>query len=275
MVVQQALVRESKDLGRGVAGALIFGTPFLLTMETWQIAWTHPAWLVLPTAFAAVLLVIGLSYAAGFRRGEEDGPQTLYAWSTEAAQVVFQSLAAAAVVLMLYGIMEWREPWVVAARLSILQIVALGLGAALANRMLAQDGDGMEGKPLLKKTALFALGALFFILHIAPTEEVLYLASHAGWLRLAGIMVFTLLVAELVLFELEFRGQGGRAGKRSTLLHWGESFYVFFLALAVSAATLLAFGQWSGQPPAVWVQTSVVLALPATIGGSAARVVVK
>lgn len=74
----------------------------------------------------------------------------MYVWSTEAAQVVFQSLAATYLLLGLYRIAEWQAPWMALARRGILQIVARGLGAALANRMLAVDGDGTERKPLTR-----------------------------------------------------------------------------------------------------------------------------
>lgn len=270
----QAVVRELRDLGRGATGALVFGTHFLMTMETWWLAWTLPAWVLLPAAFGAVLLVLALTEAAGFRESEErGGPRTVRDWLTEGAQVMLQSFVAAYVVLALYGIVRWGEPWLVLARVGLLELVALGLGAALANRLLRSGTGGTEARPFLQRAALFALGAFFFVLHVAPSEEVTYLASQAGWLRLAGVLVAALLLGHLVLFELEFRGQSGRTRGRDRLLHWGESFVVLFLSLAVSVLALAAFGQFLSQPSAVWAQLAIVLALPAAVGGSAARVV--
>lgn len=272
----QTFLQEMRDFGRGATGALVFGTPFLLTMETWWLAWTLPAWVLLPSASGAVLLVLVLSYVAGFRRSERrDGPQTVRAWLTGGPQVILQSFLAAYVVLSLYGVIRWGEPWLVVARVGLVQVVALGLGAALANRMLRSDGDGAAGRSFPREVVLFALGALFFVLQLSPTEEMSYLATQAGWWRLAGVLAAALVVGHLVLFELEFRGQARRTGGRRRLLHWGESFLVTFLALVVSGVSLAAFGQFLSQPVAVWVQEAVVLSFPASVGGSAARVVIR
>ncbi|MBW3583314.1 MAG: TIGR02587 family membrane protein [Euryarchaeota archaeon] len=267
--------RELKDLGRGVAGALVFGTPFLLTMETWWLGWTLPPWLLLSTAFGAVLLVTALAWFAGFRKSEEKGgPQTVLHWVSETSEIILESLLAAYIVLSLYGVVDWGQPWLVVARIGLVEVVALALGAAVANKILASSEDGAEARPFPEKVALFALGALFFILHIATTDEMDLLAAHAGWVRLGAVLLVSVLMAHLVLFELEFRGQKGRAGDRSHLYLWGEGFLVLFIALLVSFLTLAGLGQFLDQPHEVWLQMTIVLALPATIGASAARVVV-
>lgn len=266
---------ELKDTGRGIAGALIFGTPFLLTMETWWLGWTLPPWLLLSTAFGAVLLVFTLAWFAGFRKSEEQGgPQTVMRWITETFEIVLESLLAAYIVLTLYGVVDWNDPLLVVARIGLIEIIALALGAAVANKILSSDGDGAETRPFMQKVALFGLGALFFVLHIATTDEMDLLAAHAGWVRLAAVLAVSLFLAHMVLFELEFRGQEGRSGNRSHLYLWGEGFLVLFVALLVSFLTLAGLGQFLGQPHEVWVQMTIVLALPATIGASAARVVI-
>lgn len=264
--------RELRDFGRGATGALLFGAPFLWTMETWWLAWTLPAWRLIIAAAAAIATVVVLTSYVGFRAHEPHGPRGLLAWTSEAAEVMIQSLLAAYVVLAMYGIIAWAEPWMVLVRVGLLQLVALGVGAALANRLLQDDG-GTRRHSLAARLAWLCLGAFLFTLPLAPTEEVPYLAAQAGWARLAMVLVASVFIAYLILFELEFRGQPGRRHGRGVATNVAEAFTVVALALIVSAGLLAAFGQFQGQPPPVALQLTLATALPATIGGSAARVV--
>lgn len=267
-------VEELRDLGRGATGALVLGTPFLLTMETWWFAWTGRPWLVLCSAVGALLVITGLARLSGFKKKDTGTRPPGLEWLAETTGIVLQSVVAAYVVLLSYGLLRWNEPWSAVVRVGLVELIALGIGAALANDLFQSKGKSAERRPFPAMIGIFSLGALFFVLHLAPTDEIPYLAAQAGWWRLAVLLTLALLVGHLILFELEFKGHESRTKGRSPLLAWGESFLVLFLALAVSAASLAAFGQFLGQPPDVWIQQTVALALPATVGGSAARVVI-
>jgi len=83
----------------------------------------------------------------------------------------------------------------------------------------------------------------------------------------------TLIVTYLMLYELEFRGQSRRLQGRS---HWrqaGQSCVVYAVGLLVALWLLIALGGIESEPFATWVRRTVVLAFPAAIGASGARVV--
>lgn len=261
-----------RDQGRGVVGALLIGTPLLFTMETWWLGGRLPAWTILLFAAGGLLAIMASVRVGGFREKERTGPASLLDWARQFTELVLQSFLAGLVVLFLFGILEFGDPLVLVARLALLELVPLGFGAALANTILKDGGDGQHA-PFPKDVAVFALGALFFTLPIAPTEEMPLMAAHAGWWRLCAVVVASLLVTYLTLYELGFRGERGRARRNRPVLHVGQTFLVYATGLAISALLLAGYGHFHGAPPAVWVQTTVVLGFAAAMGGATAQVV--
>lgn len=120
---------------------------------------------------------------------------------------------------------------------------------------------------------MFAIGALFVSITMAPTDEMELMAAYASWPRLALVLVSSLLVTYLVLFELEFRGHESRTSRHDKLDQVGHTFVMYAVGTVTAAGLLAAFGQFEGKPVAVWVQLTIVLAFPASIGASSARVV--
>lgn len=274
MVRRQRVVAQLREQGRGVMGALIFGTPFLFTMETWWNGWMLPPAYLLVYTIAGLAIVLVLTAVVGFRSDEEHrlpGPRRL---ALDFAELVLQSFLAAFIVLYAFGIIEIGDPLILVARLGLIQLVPLGFGAALANRLLGGDEKNGTGElPFPKDLAVFAAGALFFIFPIAPTQEMELMAAHAGPGRLLVVMGVSIIMTYLILYELEFQGQAGRLAGMSTRLRWGETFLVYATALVTAFVALAAFGHFGAGPPGVWAQLTIVLAFPAAIGGSAARVV--
>lgn len=264
-----------RDQGRGVMGALIFGTPFLFTMETWWLGWTLPAEFLVVYTLIGLAIVVTLARAVGFREAEES-PQArppLWRLATNVSELVLQAFLAGYAVLLIFGVIEPGHESEVVARLGLIQLIPLAFGAALANRLLAGTEENSGEAAFPKDLAIFAMGGLFFTFPIAPTEEMELMAAHAGWARLSFAIAAALLVTHLALYEVEFRGQQGRLIGMSFLERVGETALVYAVAFATSFFMLAAFGHFTGEPPAVWVQLSIVLAFPASLGGAAARVV--
>jgi len=120
---------------------------------------------------------------------------------------------------------------------------------------------------------VFALGAVFFAAPIAPTNEVAVLAAGASWPRIGAILLTSLVVTYLILYELEFRGQRARLEQRSLRRRIGQTcmLYVVGLAVARDAARHRGGGRPTVRdrgPP-----DDRALGFPAAVGASAARVV--
>lgn len=99
------------------------------------------------------------------------------------------------------------------------------------------------------------------------------IAAYASWPRLALILVLSVLVAYLVLFELEFRGHTTRTTDSIAVDQWGHAFVTYMVGVIVAAGLLAATGQFRHSPVAVWVQMMIVLRFPASLGASGASVV--
>jgi putative integral membrane protein (TIGR02587 family) len=191
----------------------------------------------------------------------------------EALEAVFQAFFVAYVTLFLLGVIDPNDPLPVIVRTGLVQVVPLAFGAALANEVLSAEQATMSEAEFPRSLAVFALGAVFFAAPIAPTEEVAILATRATWIRLAGVVVATLVGAYLILYVLEFRGQSGRLEGRSRWGQLGGTCMVYAVGLIVAGGMLLAFTQTAGDPLASEVRRTVLLAFPAAIGASGARVV--
>lgn len=264
------------DLGRGMVGALLFGAPVLFTMETWWLGRTlHPAY-VLGYVVVGLLLVLGLLRVVGFR-DDESPPVRPPRLAVDFALLLLEALLAAFVVLLALGVLRPGDSLVTMARVALLQVVPLGLGAAIANRLLGErheEDPETHREGLARNVGLFALGAVFYTFPLAPTEEVELLASSAGWVRMPFLVALSVVVTYLSLYVLEFRGHHRRVQLMPQgWLRWGEACLGYATAFAAGALMLLAFGHFSDGTFATWLQDAVVLAFPAALGGSAARVV--
>jgi putative integral membrane protein (TIGR02587 family) len=191
----------------------------------------------------------------------------------ESLEAVFQAFFVAYVMLFLLGIVTLEDPLHVIVRLGLVQVVPLAFGAALANEFLSGEQEVISEAAFPKSLGVFAMGAVFFAAPIAPTEEVGVLAAAASWTRLGGLVVATLVGTYLVLYELEFRGQTGRLEGRSRWRRVGQTCVVYALGMAVAAGLLAALTETGAEPFTTAVRRTVVLAFPAAIGASAARVV--
>lgn len=273
--------RVLRNQGRGVTGALIVAGVTVLTAETWWIARELRASHLLVSSVVGLGVVLVLTRSIGFRVEEEsEGPEyDPVRLGTDFAELALQSVVAAFAVLFAYGVVTLSTPAHVVARVGLLQIVPLGFGAALSNRLLRKSEEEEAESPgelrLGENAAVFGIGAVFFALPVSASVEIDVLASTAGWNRLAGITAMSLTTAYLILYELEFRGQSARriGRERAALVHAGQVCLVYAVALAVSTLLLWGYGYLTFSP-AVDVQKVVVLSFPTTVGGAAARVII-
>lgn len=271
----QGFTDELREQGRGVVGALlVVGLALSYTMEVWWHGWQLPVTTLLVYAVVGLGAVLAITRYIGFRTQETDpkhlGPMRVV---TNFTELLAQSFVTAYVVLLLFGIIDFSSSPYTIARLGFILVVPMGFGAALANHVLGGEEKGEEPFQFPKNLGLFALGAIFLAAPIAPTQEIELIAAHAGWWRLAAIVIASILASYLMLFELEFKGQKQRLEGHSAVTMWGNTFIAYLVAFVVSLAMLAAFGHFSTTPPAVWVQEAIVLSFIGSIGGSAAEVV--
>ena len=249
----------------------------------WNIGTYLPAWQLLGMLALTFAGLVALAHVSGFRDGAaRDHFATDVEEAVEALAVGVVGSVVVLVALARLGPGDPLDQWV---RFAALQAVPLSVGAALGNALLADRGSlgngqaaeqGSEGRALLLDVAATAFGAFFLCFNVAPTEEVQLLASEVSLVHLVALIGLSLLIGYAIVFEAEFLGIGRRRAQAGPFQHpITETTLSYCVSLGVAALTLLMLGRMElGDPVRDLVAQTVVLGLPATVGGAAGRLVV-
>lgn len=167
----------------------------------------------------------------------------------------------------------------------VLQAVPLSIGASVANLLLRPDEDrngedGTVGSDPLQATlndiGATIAGALFVGFAIAPTAEIPMLAAEmSAWHELA-LIALSLLLTYAIVFESGFSRQGGDPRSDGPLNRpVTETVFAYRISLAVAFILLFLLDQIeTDEPISTLLSQTVVLGLPASIGGAAGRLVI-
>ena len=263
-----------REYGRGLAGGLLFSLPLVLTMEMWWAGFiAEPSRLLALIAFTFVLL-LGYNRFAGIRHDAS--------WTEVAIDSVEElglGIVTAAGLLFLLGrvgpgfsLDESLGKIVVEAA-----VVAIGFSVGTAQLGDETEDTGMgdtKASPswrLLSHLVISLCGAVLFAANIAPTEEIVIIATETSSLRLLGLVLFSIAIGSGILFFTEFKRSGAIVKVGGTLDIVLGTTVTYGIALAASAIILMFFGRFEGASLAVCVREIVVLAFPAVIGASAGR----
>lgn len=282
---REELTSELDDFAHGAAGGFLFGIPLLYTMEFWfigpRISMLH--------ALILLVLSIGISLVfvstIGFRENDPPGWSEILAETVDAIGI---SIVVTVVTLFMLGKVDFTTPRDMALGRIAIELLPVSLGVAIANHILPrqedrqgneedrQAGKSMRVSATVRDVVASAGGALLLSLNIAPTDEVAVLAAELNELQLIALMLFSLLVTYVIVFQAGFRNQRARRESSGPLQHpLTETIVAYLVALIVSAATLWIVGALT---PATAFGTilsmTVVLAFPGALGAAAGRLAV-
>jgi putative integral membrane protein (TIGR02587 family) len=245
-----------------------------MTMEMWQLGF-HMA--RLPLALFIVVMIpvlIGLEYYTGFKDAT-----TLLDEVADAATAYGVGLVASALVLALFNLISLDEPLSSVIGKVALQAVPASFGAMLANSLFGVQGAAERrhkrevgfGGTLF----LMAVGSLFLAFNVAPTEEMVLIASRMTRTHAVALALTSLLLIHGFVYAVAFRGaQEAPEGVWRANLFLRYTVPGYAIALLVSAYVLWTFGRYDDNAVARMVMQAVVLGFPASIGAAAARLVV-
>jgi putative integral membrane protein (TIGR02587 family) len=278
----QAWQTELDDLMRGIAGAFLFGVPFLYTMEVWWKGnFTSPPRMMLMLGMAYLALVL-LNLQGGFRAEQARTRAQILAESAEGLAI---ALLTASLSLLLLGLLRFDTGIDILMGRIITLSLPFAIGVGIANNILLNTSSD-EPSPAKKNNHAWRstladarasmLGAIVVGASIAPTDEIPMIASSLSPVRLLAIMISSLLLSYIIVFEANF---GAQKRRRS---HTGffqspisETLGSYLISLAISMLMLWLFqGVRVGDPVNQWVSYIIVLGLPSTIGGAAGRLAV-
>jgi putative integral membrane protein (TIGR02587 family) len=280
---RQQAAAELDDFAHGAAGGFLFGIPLIYTMELWFLGLQLSVAHVLVLLALSILLSCTFVATIGFRQAE---PPRLRDVLAETVDAIGISLVVTVVALLVLGRIGPDTPLESALGRITVELLPVSLGVAVANHILPRDGDrrrsddergnGSSVNPTLRDLVAASGGALLLTLNIAPTDEVTMLASELSELQLVALILLSLLVTYVIVFEAGFRNQEARLAAQGVLQRpITETVVAYLVALLVCGAVLWLFGGFAGDAsPGAILGKIVVLGFPGALGAAAGRLAV-
>jgi putative integral membrane protein (TIGR02587 family) len=252
---------------------LIFSLPLLFTMEMWWAGFAaSPARLLVGLA-ATFILLLGFNEHAGLRT--DHGPLEVVIDSVEELGL---GLLVAAGALALLGRIDLTMPVPEIVGKVVVEGLVVAIGVSVGTAQLggqheeARDVANRGGGRSITAIVVTAFcGAVLLAANVAPTEEIVVLGTEMSPARLLLTVGASLALAALVLFFSEFRGSAHLTSARGPHNVIAGCVITYAVALLSSTIILWFFGRFEGAAPRVMVGETVVLALAATLGASAGR----
>jgi putative integral membrane protein (TIGR02587 family) len=119
------------------------------------------------------------------------------------------------------------------------------------------------------------IGTVLIAFSIAPTEEVPLIASSLPSLWLLLIMAASLGLSYAIVFASGFADRSERLQRGLLFSPITETLAAYLVALLISVTMLVLFQQLNQTDPwQEWLGNTLVLGLPASIGGAAGRILI-
>ncbi len=281
---------ELQDLIKGASGGFLFGIPLLYTVEIWSIGSSASASMLLAVLSTTFVVVWVITQTEGFRRTLTLHPIEAVMESIEALSL---GLVCAAIALIILRRITLDTPLTEALGKLVFEGVPFSLGVTLARSTLNRDrsrtgdrrrvtlpsGFSSPNLPNLRDTLIdldaTLLGAIIIAFSIAPTEEIPLIASSMPPLWLLLIMAVSLVLSYGIVFASGFTNRKERDQRGLLLSPATETLVAYLVALMASMVMLVFFQQLGGHDPwQEWLSDTIVLGLPATIGGAAGRILI-
>lgn len=255
-------------VARATGGALLFSLPMLMTMELWQFGMTLDPLNLSALLVATFLLLIRLTRLFGFK---ETGAISTHEAVIDAGVAYLVGSVVSAVALAAFGVLEPGMPVDVLVKVIAVEAVPASIGAAFARSQL---GAGVERSDyrhgFRDELTVMLAGALVLCLNIAPTEEVVLIATQADEPVGALLVLGTVLLMHGFVYAANFRG-GEEPGGTAAFFQFTMS--GFLVAVVAAAVLLWTFGRFDGNGLPIALTMVAVLTVPSGLGAATARLV--
>lgn len=290
---ERTVRRSLEEYLRGIAGGLLFSLPLLYTMEVWWAGFiAHPLRLLI-YVLATFTLLLGYNRYCGLR------------CDATPAEVAIDSIEEMGLGLLIATVFLWLLGRITADMTLneivgkiIVEAMTVAIGVSVGTAQLGggedeqEDDTGMESDtpqsnsnptPFLTENdsnfggqmTIALCGAILFAANVAPTEEIIVIATQIASGRLLGFALVSMLLGALILFYSDFSGAQRFTKERGIKTVVFSTVITYAIALVASAAILWFFGRFDGMAPIICLAETVVLGLAATLGASAGRLLLQ
>jgi putative integral membrane protein (TIGR02587 family) len=274
---------ELNDLIRGASGGFLFGVPLLYTMEVWWIGSSAHMIRLLMALILTFAIVFMLNRTAGFRQTND-----IYAIDAaiDSVEAMAIGLVCAGLMLILIQEITLQTPLNEAIGKVIYVSTPFTLGVALANQFLSgqeespNNDDPESNQPTFNATfsdiGSTLIGAVIIAFNIAPTDEIPMIAAATDGLWLLAVIAASLLVSYAIVFAAGFTNQQKRQQQEGLFQNpYSETLISYLFSVLAACMMLVFFDKLRWQDPwHLWLSYSIILGLPATIGGAAGRLAI-
>lgn len=277
--------KSCQEYARGVAGGLLFSLPLLYTMESWWTGFTASPEALIVYVLGTFALLLGYNRYAGIR---EDAT-----W----AEVVIDSVEEMGLGILIAGGFLWllerislAMPLAEIAGKVIIEAMAVAIGVSVGTAQLGggeqgtnnpdtQDHwageDSSEEYRFGGQMVIAFCGAVLFAANIAPTEEVVMIATGMPTWNVLGLALLSMILGAFILYYSNFIGA-------DRVMISGDVIDIIFgvvimyaIALLASASMLWFFDRFEGLALITCVSQTVVLGVASTLGASAGRLLLQ
>ncbi len=277
---------ELADVVRGLAGGFLFGIPLIYTMEVWWIGSYADAGGLLGVLASTYVIVFLLNRTDGFRQQYPDQIRQALTDSVEALAI---GIVCVTWILILLQEITWDTSVNEAVGKIVFESVPFAIGVGLARSILqgnrgGNDEENDSGQPprsqgsnsTLTDIGATLIGSIFIGFSIAPTDEVPMLAAAISPPWLLVVIAMSLLVSYCIVFAAGFTTQKRRLQERGLFQRpFTETIVSYLLSLSTAAIMLYFFHRLDFSDPwNSWLEQTLLLGLPATIGGAAGRIAI-
>lgn len=272
----QPVADSLREYARGIAGGFLFSLPLILTMEVWEAGFTVPPSRLLAGLAATFVLLCGYNAYAGLRHESR-----LREIMVDSVEELGLGLVLSAAILVLLGRIGASTELTEALGLIIVEGMFVAVGVSVGTAQLSAAAGGDRGTPqgrhqtLWSELVLACCGAMLIAANVAPTEEILMLASELTPVHLLGTMTTSLALAATLMYFSHFTGSARFAGERGVFGVVHGTTITYAAALVISASILWFFGRFAHHSLALNVGQCVILGLAGTLGASAGRLLLR
>lgn len=274
------------NLIRGVSGAFLFGIPLLYTMEVWWIGSQLSPPVMLAILFTTFIVVFLLNRTAGFRKTKH---QQFFYTVIDSIEAIAIGIICASLLLILLREIQVGTSLNEALGKLILESVPFSLGAALADGFLSgdrwsfsdSDNDSQKNEPdqlnaTISDIGATLIGAIIIAFNIAPTDEIPMLNAAASPPELLAIIAASLLISYIIVFASGFTTQQKRQQQQGIFQRpISETVASYLVSLIAAALMLFFFKRLTFEDPwMLWLSYTIILGLPASVGGAAGRIAI-
>lgn len=279
---QAAKEKQSlKEYGRGVIGGLLFGLPLMYTMEVWWTGFVSSPEKLIAYVAGTFLLLLAYNKFAGIR---EDS--TFREICSDSVMEIGVAFMVTFLFLLLLGRITWGMSLYEIAGKTVVESMIMAIGVSVGTAQLGEKDNGESGmkdnknepgpkerNKYLELVMLSICGATLVASNVAPTEEIMVIGVQSSSWQLLLIVLVSLFLSAVVLYFSDFRGSvKGSTDMEVMALH---ILLTYIVALLVSVILLWFFGRLNGLGFHVILSQTIVLAVPAIMGASAGRLLIK